>query len=321
MTEPADKPAASAAAEADWERNLLKRFAFDVLREQRAARRWGIFFKLALLAYLVGIVAFSWRGGEPGAFVSADKVTALVDVQGLIAAEMPAGADSVVTGLRAAFKDKRTKGVVIRINSPGGSPVQSGYINDEIHRLKKEHPNIHVYAVIQDICASGGYYVAVAADEIYADKASIVGSIGVRMDGFGFVEALDKLGVERRLLTAGEHKGFLDPFSPLKPDEVSHVSGLLSEIHQQFINTVKRGRGDRLKAEADLFNGFVWSGERGLELGLVDALGSASFVAREIIGAEDIVDFTPKRHVLEQLGRRFGAQVSALLRENASLGW
>lgn len=317
MTEPADKP----AAEADWERKLLKRFAFDVLREQRAARRWGIFFKLALLAYLVGIVAFSWRGGEPGAFVTADRITALVDVQGLIAAEMPAGADSVVTGLRAAFKDKRTKGVVIRINSPGGSPVQSGYINDEIHRLKKKHPHIRVYAVIQDICASGGYYVAAAADEIYADKASIVGSIGVRMDGFGFVEALDKLGVERRLLTAGEHKGFLDPFSPLKPDEVSHVSGLLSEIHQQFINTVKRGRGDRLKAEADLFNGFVWSGERGLELGLVDALGSASFVAREIIGAEDIVDFTPKRHVLEQLGRRFGAQVSALLRENASLGW
>jgi protease-4 len=317
MTEPADKP----AAEADWERKLLKRFAFDVLREQRAARRWGIFFKLSLLAYLVGIVVFSWRGGEPGAFVTADRITALVDVQGLIAAEMPAGADSVVTGLRAAFKDKRTKGVVIRINSPGGSPVQSGYINDEIHRLKKKHPHIHVYAVIQDICASGGYYVAVAADEIYADKASIVGSIGVRMDGFGFVEALDKLGVERRLLTAGEHKGFLDPFSPLKPDEVAHVSGLLSEIHQQFINTVKRGRGDRLKPEADLFNGFVWSGERGLELGLVDALGSASFVAREIIGAEDIVDFTPKRHVLEQLGRRFGAQVSALLRENASLGW
>jgi protease-4 len=321
MTEPNDKPAAGTSDEADWERRLLKRFAYDVLREQRATRRWGIFFKLALLGYLVGIVVFSWRGADPGAFVAADKITALVDVQGLIAAEMPAGADSVVTGLRAAFKDERTKGIVIRINSPGGSPVQSGYINDEIHRLKKKHPKIPVYAVIQDICASGVYYVAVAADEIYADKASIVGSIGVRMDGFGFVEALDKLGVERRLLTAGEHKGFLDPFSPLKQDEVSHVSGLLSEIHQQFINTVKRGRGDRLKPDADLFNGFVWSGERGLELGLVDALGSASFVAREIIGAEEIVDFTPKQHVLEQLGRRFGAQVSALLRENAALGW
>jgi len=321
MTDPAEKPATSTAEESDWERRLLKRFAYDVLREQRAARRWGIFFKLALLVYVLGIAVFSWRGAEPGAFVTADRITALVDVQGLIAAEMPAGADSVVTGLRAAFKDERTKAVVIRINSPGGSPVQSGYINDEIHRLKKKHPDIPVYAVIQDICASGGYYIAAAADEIYADKASIVGSIGVRMDGFGFVDALDKLGVERRLLTAGEHKGFLDPFSPLKQDEVAHVSGLLAEIHQQFINTVKRGRGDRLKADADLFNGFVWSGERGLELGLVDALGSASFVAREIVGAEDIVDFTPKQHVLEQLGRRFGAQLAALLRENVALGW
>jgi len=321
MTDPAGKPDTSTAEESDWERRLLKRFAYDVLREQRAARRWGIFFKLALLAYVLGIAVFSWRGAEPGAFVTAERITALVDVQGLIAAEMPAGADSVVTGLRAAFKDERTKAVVIRINSPGGSPVQSGYINDEIHRLKKKHPDIPVYAVIQDICASGGYYIAAAADEIYADKASIVGSIGVRMDGFGFVEALDKLGVERRLLTAGEHKGFLDPFSPLKQDEVAHVSGLLAEIHQQFINTVKRGRGDRLKADADLFNGFVWSGERGLELGLVDALGSASFVAREIVGAEDIVDFTPKQHVLEQLGRRFGAQLAALLRENVALGW
>jgi len=321
MTDPADKSAASATDEADWERRLLKRFAYDVLREQRAARRWGIFFKLVLLAYVIGLAVFSLRGADPGAFMTADRITALVDVQGLIAAEMPAGADSVVTGLRAAFKDERTKGVIIRINSPGGSPVQSGYINDEIHRLRKKHPDIPVYAVIQDICASGGYYVAVAANEIYADKASIVGSIGVRMDGFGFVEALDKLGVERRLLTAGEHKGFLDPFSPLKQDEVAHVSGLLAEIHQQFINTVKRGRGDRLKADADLFNGYVWSGERGLELGLVDALGSASFVAREIVGAEDIVDFTPKQHVLEQLGRRFGARLAALLRENFALGW
>lgn len=321
MTDPADKSAASATDEADWERRLLKRFAYDVLREQRAARRWGIFFKLVLLAYVIGLAVFSLRGADPSAFVTADRITALVDVQGLIAAEMPAGADSVVTGLRAAFKDERTKGVIIRINSPGGSPVQSGYINDEIHRLRKKHPDIPVYAVIQDICASGGYYVAVAANEIYADKASIVGSIGVRMDGFGFVEALDKLGVERRLLTAGEHKGFLDPFSPLKQDEVTHISGLLAEIHQQFINTVKRGRGDRLKADADLFNGYVWSGERGLELGLVDALGSASFVAREIVGAEDIIDFTPKQHVLEQLGRRFGARLAALLRENFALGW
>jgi protease-4 len=318
MTDRPD-PAGNTPPDADWERTLLKRFAFDVLREQRATRRWGIFFKLALLAYVLAIFVVSWRGSGTGGFISADKITALVEVQGVIAPDLPASADHVVTGLREAFKDKRTRGVILRINSPGGSPVQSGYINDEIYRLKKKYPKIPVYAVIQDMCASGGYYVAVAADEIYADKASIVGSIGVRMDGFGFVETLGKLGVERRLLTSGEHKAFLDPFSPLQPEEVAHVSGLLKEIHEQFINTVKRGRGDRLKEGADLFNGYIWTGERGLELGLVDGLGSASHVAREIIGAEDIVDFTPKENVLEQVGRRFGARLSALMRESFAL--
>ena len=321
MNDRPDPNAVPAAADADWERNLLKRFAFDVLREQRAARRWSIFFKLALLVYVLGIFALSWRSNHVGSFISADKITALIDVQGVIASDQPAGADNVVTGLREAFKDKRTRGVILRINSPGGSPVQSGYINDEIYRLKKKHPKVPVYAVLQDVCASGGYYVAVAADEIYADKASIVGSIGVRMDGFGFVEALDKLGVERRLLTSGEHKAFLDPFSPLQQEEVTHVSGLLKDIHEQFINTVKRGRGDRLKQGADLFNGYIWTGERGLELGLVDGLGSASHVAREIIGAEDIVDFTPQQNVIEQFGRRFGAQLSTMLRQTFSLGW
>lgn len=321
MTDRPDAPPPGSADEADWERRLLKRFAFDVLREQRAARRWSIFFKFALLLYVLAIFALSWRGGSPGAFVTADKITALVDLQGVIASDTPASADRIVTGLRDAFEDKRTRGVVLRVNSPGGSPVQSGYINDEIYRLKKKYPDIPVYAVLQDICASGGYYVAVAADEIYADKATIVGSIGVRMDGFGFVEAMEKLGVERRLLTSGEHKAFLDPFSPLNQEEVDHVSGLLKEIHQQFINTVKRGRGDKLKEGADLFNGYFWSGERGLELGLVDGLGSASHVAREIIGAEDIVNFTPQENVIEQLGRRFGAQMSALLREGMALRW
>lgn len=314
------EPAAS-GGQAEWEGKLLNRFAFEVLREQRTARRWGIFFKFALLAYIAGISILSWRGTAPGAFVGAEHITALVEVKGLIAADLPAGADSVVTGLRAAFEDERTKGVVVRINSPGGSPVQAGYINDEIHRLRQKYPGIPVYAVIQDICASGGYYVAVAADEIYADKASIVGSIGVRMDGFGFVDALEKLGVERRLLTAGEHKAFLDPFSPLKEGEVAHVSGLLEEIHRQFVNTVKRGRGDRLKAGTDLFSGLVWTGERSLELGLVDALGSASYVAREIVGAEDIVDFSPRQNVLEQIGRRFTSSAAAGLRESLSSIW
>ncbi len=321
MNDRPDPPAGGQQPEADWERQLLRRFAYDVLREQRSARRWGIFFKLALLAYVLGIFVLSWQGGAPGAFIGADEITAVVDLQGLIATDTQASADIIVTGLRKAFEDKRTRGVILRINSPGGSPVQSGYINDEIQRLKAKYPKIPLYAVLQDICASGGYYVAVAADEIYADKATIVGSIGVRMDGFGFVEAMEKLGVERRLLTSGEHKAFLDPFSPLNQEEVDHVSGLLKEIHQQFINTVKRGRGDKLKEGADLFNGYFWSGERGLELGLVDGLGSASHVAREIIGAEDIVNFTPQENVIEQIGRRFGAQMSALLREGMALRW
>ncbi len=321
MNDRPDPPASGQQPETDWERQLLRRFAYDVLREQRSARRWGIFFKLALLAYVLGIFVLSWQGGAPGAFIGADKITAVVDLQGLIATDTQASADIIVTGLRKAFEDKRTRGVILRINSPGGSPVQSGYINDEIQRLKTKYPKVPLYAVLQDICASGGYYVAVAADEIYADKATIVGSIGVRMDGFGFVDAMEKLGVERRLLTSGEHKAFLDPFSPLKQDEVAHVSGLLKEIHQQFINTVKRGRGDRLKEGVDYFNGYVWSGERGLELGLVDGLGSASYVAREIIGAEDLVDFTPHENVLQQFSRRFGAQLSAVLREKLSLSW
>ncbi|MCC7121432.1 MAG: S49 family peptidase [Gammaproteobacteria bacterium] len=321
MNDRTDTPAGNSSAEADWERQLLKRFAYDVLREQRSARRWSIFFKLAVLLYVFGLFVVSWRGGSPGAFIGADKITAVVDLQGVIAPDTQASADAIVTGLREAFEDKRTRGVILRINSPGGSPVQSGYINDEIHRLRTKYPKVPIYAVLQDICASGGYYVAVAADEIYADKATIVGSIGVRMDGFGFVDAMEKLGIERRLLTSGEHKAFLDPFSPLKQEEVAHVSGLLKEIHQQFINTVKRGRGQRLKDGVDYFNGYVWSGERGLELGLVDGLGSASYVAREIIGAEDLVDFTPHENVLRQFSRRFGAELTALLREKLSLSW
>lgn len=321
MTDRPETPPPADQQDAEWERRLLKRFAHDVLREQRSARRWSIFFKLALLLYVLVIFGLSWRGSTRGAFIGADDITALVDLQGVIASDSQASADHIVTGLRDAFEDKRTRGVILRINSPGGSPVQSGYINDEIYRLKEKYPKVPVYAVLQDICASGGYYVAVAADEIYADKATIVGSIGVRMDGFGFVEAMEKLGVERRLLTSGEHKAFLDPFSPLRQEEVDHVSGLLKEIHQQFINTVKRGRGDKLKTDADLFNGYFWSGERGLELGLVDGLGSASHVARDIIGAEDIVDFTPQENVVQQIGRRFGAQLTALLRQTFSLQW
>jgi len=317
------KPAATGnpGENAQWEQDLLRRFAFESLREQRAARRWGIFFKLLIFVYIIALLAMSMPRLSTSGLLGTDRITALVDVEGIIAQGGPAGADNVVTGLRAAFENETTAGVIIRINSPGGSPVQAGYINDEIYRLKKKYPDTKVYAVIQDICASGGYYVAAAADEIYADKGSIVGSIGVRMDSFGFVDAMEKLGVERRLLTAGDHKGFLDPFLPLDQQEVSHVTGLLKEIHAQFIRTVERGRGKRLKPNPDLFTGLVWTGERALEIGLIDALGSAGHVARDVIKAEDIVDFTPQENVLDQVARRFGARLALALREGLAGLW
>ena len=292
---------------------LARSFAFEALAEQRRTRRWGNFFKLLFLLYLFALLAMSWRGMAKNGFFSTDKITALVEINGIIAPDSEASADFIVTGLRDAFEDEKTAGVIIRINSPGGSPVQSGYINDEINRLKTKYPEIPVYAVIQDICASGGYYIAVAADEIYADKASIVGSIGVRMDSFGFVDAMDKLGIERRLLTAGESKGALDPFSPLSQSDVEHVKKLLRQIHQQFIDTVKAGRGERLAASSDIFSGLFWTGEESKSLGLIDDFGSASYVARELIKAKDIVNFTPKRDVFEQFAKRFGAELATRL--------
>ena len=289
-----------------WQRDLINRLSFAALIEQRRARRWSIAFKFAFLIYLVVVtIIYIPIGLFPD--VESGKHTALVEVQGLISDQSDASADVVVSGLRAAFEDDNTVGVIVRINSPGGSPVQAGYINDEIARLREKYPKIPLYAVITDICASGGYYVAAAAEKIYADKSSVVGSIGVLMNGFGFVDTMEKLGVERRLMTAGEHKGFLDPFSPENPAEVAHVQKILDRIHQQFIDTVRRGRGDRLKEDASLFSGLIWTGDQSIELGLVDALGSSSYVAREVIGAEDIVDFTPKRSYLEALAERFGA--------------
>jgi len=238
------------------------------------------------------------------------KHTALVDLSGVIAANADASADRIVTGLRAAFEDDKTVGVILRINSPGGSPVQSGYINDEIQRLRAEYPDIPFYAVVMDICASGGYYVAAAADRIYADKASVVGSIGVRFDGFGFVDAIDRLGIERRLMTAGEHKALLDPFLPEGEAEKVHMQRLLDAIHQQFIDVVKQGRGDRLADNPEIFSGLVWTGDQALELGLVDELGSAGYVAREVIGQANIVDFTPRKSVFDRFLTNLGASVA-----------
>ena len=315
----AENPALSSDADAarrgddDWQKDLVNRLAFASLNEQRRTRRWNVFFKILLAFYLGAILLLYWPGEWPETAGTGEKHTALVEMKGIISDETEASADNVITGLRDAFEDDSTAGVILRINSPGGSPVQAGYIYDEIKRLREKHPDTPLYAVVTDMCASGGYYVAAAADEIYVDKASIVGSIGVRMDSFGFVGTMDKLGIERRLYTAGESKGFLDPFLPSKAADVEHIETLLVDIHEQFITAVKDGRGDRLKEIEDLFTGLIWTGEESLAMGLVDGLGSSSYVAREIIKAEDIVEFTAEPDLLERLTDRLGVGVAQAL--------
>jgi protease-4 len=294
----------------NWERQALEKVALAAVQEQRRARHWSIFFKLLLFIYLFALlfIALGWTGKKDS--TSSGKHTAMVELRGVISPDSAASADNIVSGLQEAFKDKRTQGVILRINSPGGSPVQAGHINDEIRRLREKYPNIPVYAVVEDICASGGYYVAVAADHIYVDKGSIIGSIGVLMDGFGFTGLMDKLGVERRLLAAGKNKGFLDPFSPIREDQKQYAETMLNEIHQQFISVVRQGRGKRLKETPELFSGLLWVGTRSVELGLADGLGSVDYVARELIKAEEIVDFTPRENIAERVARRFGAAMA-----------
>lgn len=289
----------------NWEREVLEKVAMSAVREQRTARHWSIFFKLLGFTFLFILLflALGWIGDRgipiPG------KHTAVVELNGTIAADQTS-ADQIIKGLDAAFEDNNTKGVILRINSPGGSPVQAGQIYDEIKRLRAKYPSIPLYAVVDDICASGAYYVAAAADKIYVDKASIVGSIGVLMDGFGFTGTMQKFGVERRLLTAGENKGFLDPFSPENPQQVAYAKTMLEEIHQQFIKAVRDGRGSRLKETPEIFSGLVWSGQKSIELGLTDALGSTDYVARNVIKAKDIVDFTPQEGFANRFAKRFG---------------
>ena len=296
-----------------WERRVIEKVALSAIAEQRAARRWGVLFKSLILIYLFAVLFIGMGWIKRGDYKSPGKHTALVELRGVIAADSLASADNITSGLQAAFKDTNTQGIVLRINSPGGSPVQAGYINDEIKRLRAQHPNIPVYAVIEDICASGGYYVAVAADRIYVDKASIVGSIGVVIDGFGFTGTMEKLGVERRAISAGENKKFLDPFSPENPTHKEFAEKMLSDIHQQFITVVRNGRGQRLQESADIFSGLVWVGQKSIELGLADALGNVESVARDVIKAEDIVDFTPRENIAERVARKFGAAMAEVL--------
>ncbi len=295
----------------NWEREVLEKLALSAIQEQRRSRHWSILFKTLgfLYLFIILFLAAGWFGSDG---VSIKAHTALVDLQGEIAADK-ASADTVIASLQSAFDDKKTKGVVLRINSPGGSPVQAGQIHDEIKRLRALHPDIPLYVVVDDICASGGYYVAVAADRIFVDKASIVGSIGVLMDGFGFTQTMQKLGVERRLLTAGVNKGFLDPFSPLDPKQEAYARQMLEEIHGQFINVVKEGRGKRLKETPEMFSGLVWSGEKSIGLGLADGYGTVESVARDVIKAEDIVDFTQHEGLAERLAGRLGASMAAVL--------
>ncbi|UDM51520.1 S49 family peptidase [Cupriavidus sp. MP-37] len=299
----------SAQVGAGWERDVLEKVLTASLREQRAARRWRIFFRLVTLGLLALILfaVFDFKGD--GTISASGRHTAMVTLEGEIAAGTPASAEAINASLQAAFADSNAAGVILKINSPGGSPVQAGIINDEIHRLRGLYPSKPLYVVVEEICASGGYYVAAAADKIYVDKASIVGSIGVLMDGFGFTGLMDKLGVERRLYTSGANKGMLDPFSPQVPKQKAFAEAMLKQIHQQFIDVVKEGRGDRLKDDPELFSGLFWSGERSVALGLADGLGSAEYVARDLFKAEDIVDYTVKENIAERVAKRFGAAV------------
>ncbi|MDN0076340.1 S49 family peptidase [Crenobacter sp. SG2303] len=293
----------------NWDRSVIEKLAMSALTEQRRARQWRIFFRLIwLLLTLTLLWAIFFRDNEKVDALSSREHTALINLDGVIDSQSDI-ANKLIDGLEAAYKDNGTKGVIIRANSPGGSPVLSGLAYDEIRRLRKLHPTIPVYVVVEDVCASGCYYIASAADKIFVDKASIIGSIGVLQDGFGFTGAMAKLGVERRLLTAGQNKAMGDPFSPVNPKQQEIVKTLLNDIHQQFITAVKQGRGNRLKADPDMFSGRIWIGEQGVPLGLADGLGNVRSVARDIIKADKLVDVTPEDDITRRVARRFGVSL------------
>lgn len=295
--------------EGEWERSVLEKLAFASLKEQRRARRWKLFFTILFFGY-IGFITWSVMGSSSLSTPSSSEHTAVVNIKGAIADDTEASARYVLRALNEAFEAPSAKAVVLNINSPGGSPVQAGIIHDEILRLKAKHGK-PVYAAIGELGASAAYYIAVAADDIYVDKASMVGSIGVLMNGFGFTGTMEKLGVQRRLLAAGEHKGFLDPFSPENPDDVEHAKRMLVQIHQQFIDVVRAGRGQRLKETPNTFSGWVWTGEESIQLGLADHIGSLYTVARDVVGADTLVDYTYKRGLVDSVANRLGASFGA----------
>ena len=307
-----------ASRESGWEREVIEKLALAAVTEQTRARRWSVFFKSLMFAYLIaifGVAMYPTIKQDMGG--NSKDHTAVIDVVGVIAEDKDSNAADIIESLRDAVKDKHTKGIILHSNSPGGSPVQSAYVYEEIRNIKKEHPDLPVYAVVSDICASGCYYIASASDKIFVNQSSLIGSIGVLMDGFGFVDVMQKLGVERRLLTAGAHKAMLDPFSPPKEDETKYMQGLLDQVHQQFIGAVKAGRGDRLKETPDMFSGLVWTGEAGVKLGVADGFGNDDYVAKEIIGAEKLVDFTQQGRLIDKiagkLGASFGQAIGSLI--------
>lgn len=297
-----------------WEREVLEKVLLANVQEQRKARLWGYGFKGAFLLYLIVVAAIALR---PSASLfnsqSSKSHTAVVDLVGTIAEGEAADSDNIIEGLRDAEKDKNTKGIILRMNSPGGSPVQAGYIYEEIRRIKKDKPTLPIYAVISDLCASGCYYAAAATDKIFVHPSSVVGSIGVIMGSFGFVDTMQRVGVERRLIIAGEHKALLDPFSPLNDAERQHFQGVINLVHQQFINAVKQGRGNRLKESPDLFSGLVWNGEQAISMGLVDATGDVRSVANDVVGEKELSNFTPRERFLDRVSRRLGTSLGTAL--------
>ena len=304
---PARASAAPAAAEPNWERSTLEKIAMAAIAEQRQARRWRNGLRLAWLLFVVTLTWFGLQHSTVPSDVTRPH-TAVVEIKGEIASDSEASADTIISALRGAFEDEGAQAVVLLINSPGGSPVQAGIINDEIYRLKALYKK-PVYAVVEDSCASAAYYIAVAADQIFVDKASIVGSVGVLMDGFGFTGLMEKVGVERRLMTAGENKGILDPFSPVSEKQKQFTQGMLDAIHQQFISVVRAGRGKRLKETPEMFSGLFWTGDQAVQLGLADQLANLDYVAREVVKAEELIDYTHRDNVAERLVKRFGASV------------
>ncbi len=291
-----------------WEREVLEKLALAAVTEQRRARRWGVFFKILMFVYLIAVGAMAFYPKfEKGMSGNDKEHTAVIDIIGVIAENKAANADNIIEGLRNALKDEKTKGVILNVNSPGGSPVQAAYVFAEIRRLKEKYPDIPIHAVVSDICASGGYYIAAAADNIYVSQSSMIGSIGVLMNGFGFVNTMEKLGIDRRLIIAGKHKALMDPFSSTNSEETEHMQTLVDNVHQQFIAAIRQGRGDRLAETEELFSGLVWTGAQGVKLGLADGFGSVDSVARDIIGVDKKINFTPQEALLDKLASKFGA--------------